>query len=86
MLPFWLRKFEFAPRFLKKKLCLPLINKKKRSIFGSRFYLPLQVKFGVTNLIEEEFFSVRTNIITYVPPHSILEDGSKNLPRNVFIK
>jgi hypothetical protein len=46
--------------------------------------MPLQVKFVVPNFNEEEFFSVRTNIKTYAPPDSVLEDGSKNLSRNVF--
>lgn len=43
------------------------------------FYLNFQVKFGVPNFNEEEFFSVRTNIKIYVPLQSMLEDGSKNL-------
>jgi len=41
--------------------------------------LLLQIKFGVPNFNEEEFFSVRTNIITYVPAHEVLEDGNRNL-------
>lgn len=46
--------------------------------------LLLQIKFGVPNFNEEEFFSVRTNIITYVPAHEVLEDGNRNLSWNIL--
>jgi hypothetical protein len=57
---------------------------KKNCCFGSWFYLLLQVNFGVPNFKENELFSVRTNITIYVPPHNVLEEGSRNAFRNVF--